>query len=85
MEVTITLKNGMEIRSKEIPWNLLISEEVEKVIIDNFEVIMSDDMRLIQFRKNDSMFLGFQKTVQGRNVKSIIEIRPDGRIILRDR
>ena len=92
---TVSFKNGAVLTSNDLFSIVFNNPEINSVEINanglKAKVLISDGSRLIHFKKFSvssppkvTYCIGFQKTIRGRNVKTIMEIKPDGTVILHD-
>lgn len=94
MQCEVHFKNGIRlVSSKDLVKSVYNNPDVEKVVLmrdkRRYTINLSPSNRLIFFReiKAGSMpeityNIGFQRTIRGKNVKTILKILPNDEIIL---
>lgn len=94
IQCEVYLKNGIRlVSSEELVKTVYNNPDVEKVILmrnnKKWTVNLSGSDRLIFFREikmssvpEITYNIGFQKTVKGRNVKTIMKILPNDEVIM---
>ncbi len=94
MQCEVYFKNGVKlVSSKDLVKSVYNNPDVEKVVLSRnkrkFSVVLNPAIRLIFFReiklgseKQIVYNIGFQRTIRGKNVKTIMKILPNDEIIL---
>jgi len=94
MQCEVYFKNGIRlVSSNELVKSVYNNPDIEKVVLTRdghkFTVKLSPPLRLIFWRdikvsspKEVIYNIGFQRTVRGKNVKTIMKILPNNEIIL---